>query len=86
MLNFFIMEKFLEMVEPTAQEDEVEMDPEKLNLFNSRSKFGDFAKISSSDFQSPSFDKKSSLLKKYYVEMLPKYTEGISKLFWLCFE
>ena len=73
MLNFFIMEKFLEIVEPTAQEDEVEMDPEKLN-FLIQVKVWDFAKISSSDFQSPSFDKKSSLLKKYYVEMLPKYT------------
>ena len=32
-LNFFIMEKLLQIVEPVAQPDEVEMEPEKLEFF-----------------------------------------------------
>ena len=59
------------------------MDPEKLKFLNSKLKVWDFAKISSSEFKSLSFDKKSSLLKKYYIEMSAKYTEGKGKLFFL---
>ena len=79
------MEKFILFVEPTAQADEVEMDPEKLKFFNSKLKVWNFAKISSSEFQSLSFDDKSNLLKKCYVEMLARYTEGKGKIFFCCF-
>ena len=90
----FNTEKLLAIIEPTAQSDEVEIDPEKLKVFNSRIKVWDFGKISSSEFQSLSFDNKSNLLEKYYVEMLAKYTVGKGKLFfcsclaifWLCFD
>ena len=58
------MEKFLAIIEPTAQPDEVQMDPERLQFFNSELKVWDFAKISSSEFQSLPSDHKSSLLKK----------------------
>ena len=71
------------MVVPSAQPDKVEMDPEKLKFFNSKLKVWDFAKISLSEFQSFSFDNKSSLLKKYCIEMSAKYTEGKGKLFFL---
>ena len=64
------MEKFLQIVEPTTQPDELKMDPEKSNFFDSKLKVRDFAKISSSEFQNLSFDDKSSLFKKYYAEML----------------
>ena len=43
--------KFLAIIEPTAQADKVEMDPENLNLFISKLKVWDFAKILSSEFQ-----------------------------------
>lgn len=70
------------------------MDPEKLNFSNSKLKVLDFAKILSSELQSLSFDNKSSLLKKYYVERLARYTEDKGKIifccflaiFWLCFD
>ena len=77
------MEKFLQIVEPTAKPDEVEMDSEKSKFFNSKLKVWDFAKISSSEFQNLSFDDKSNLLKKYYVEILAKYSESNGKLFFL---
>ena len=83
--HFFIMEKFLLFVEPAAQADELEMDPEKLKFFNSKLKVWDFPKISLSKFQSLSFDDKSNLLKKYYVEMLARYTEGKDEIFCCCF-
>ena len=66
------MEKLLAIIAPTAQADDVEMDPEKLKFFNSKLKVWDFAKISPSDFQSLSFDDKSLLLKSYYAEMSSK--------------
>ena len=44
------MEKFLQIVEPTTQPDEMEMDPEKLKFFTSKLKVWDFAKVSSSEF------------------------------------
>ena len=77
------MEKFLQIVEPTAKPDEVEMDSEKSKFFNSKLKVWDFAKILSSEFQNLSFDDKSNLLKKYYVEILAKYSESNGKLFFL---
>ena len=48
----------------------MEIGPEKL-------KFWGFAKFSSSEFQSLSFDEKSRLLKNYYVEMSSKYTQTV---------
>ena len=42
-------------------------------------KVWDFAKTSSSELQSLSFDNKSSLLKTYYVEMLSKQPVGKGK-------
>ena len=42
-------------------------------------KVWDFAKTSSSELQSLSFDNKSSLLKTYYVEMLSKQPMGKGK-------
>ena len=70
------MEKFLQIVEAPVQPNEVEMDPEKLNFFNSKLKVWNFAKISSSEFQNLPFDNKSSILIKYYVNMLSKYSDG----------
>ena len=75
------MDKLLQIVEPTTQPDEKEMDPEKLKFLNSKIKVWDFVKISSSEFRNLSFDNKSNLFKKYYVEMLAKYSEGKGKLF-----
>ena len=83
------MEKLLAIIEPTAQSDEVEIDPEKLKILIPRSKFGILVK-----FLRLSFNDKSCLLKKHHVEMLAKYTVGKGKLFfcsclaifWLCFD
>ena len=69
------------------------MDPEKLKFFNSKLKVWDFAKISPSEFQSLSFDDKSLLLKKYYVEVRGKPFFTVAWQFsgcvltesWLCF-
>ena len=60
------------------------MDPEKLEFFNSKVKVWDIAKISSSEFQNLPFDDKSSILKKYYVDMLSKYSDGKGKIIF-CF-
>ena len=79
------MEKFLQIIELTAQADEAEIDPQKLKFFNSILKVWDFAKISSSEFQSLSLDDKSRLLKNYYLEISSKYTEGRGKQFFCCF-
>ena len=87
------MENMLAVIEPTAHADEAQMDPKKLKFFNSKLNAWDFAKISSFEFQSLSFDDKLNLSKKYYVEMLARYTEGKGKMifccflaiFWLCF-
>ena len=56
------------------------MDPEKLKFFNSRIKVLNFAKTSSSEFQNLSFDDKSRILKKYYVDILSRYPDGIGKI------
>ena len=63
------MEKFLQIIEAPVQPNEVEMDPEKLKVFNSKLKVWDFAKILASEFENLPFDDKSSILKKYYVVM-----------------
>ena len=60
------------------------MDPEKLKFSNSRIKVLNFAKTSSSEFQNLSFDDKSRILKKYYVDTLSRYPDGIGKIIlWL---
>ena len=41
----FTMEKLLAIIEPTAQSDEVEIDPEKLKILIPRSKFGILVKF-----------------------------------------
>ena len=79
------MEKFLQIIEAPAQPNEVEMDPEKLKVFNSKLKVWDFAKILASEFENLPFDDKSSILKKYYVDMLSKYSDGKGKICYACF-
>ena len=79
------MEKLLQIVESPIQTNEVEMDPEKLNFFNSKLKVWDFAEISSSEFQNLPFDDKSGILKKYYVDMLSKYPDGKGKIIFCLF-
>ena len=74
------MEKLLQIVEAPIQPNEVEMNPKKLKFFNSKLKVWDFAKISSSKFQNLLFDDKSSILKRYYVDMLPRYADGKGKI------
>ena len=73
------MEKFLAIIEPTVQPDEVQVDPKRLKFFNSKLKVWDFAKIWSSEFRSVPSDDKSSLLKKHYVD---EQGQQISKLKW----
>ena len=83
------MDKLLQIVEPTTQPDEVEMDPEKLTFLNSKLKVWDFAKTSSSETQSLSCDDKSNILIEYYVEMLAKgklFSCCCLAVFWLCFD
>ena len=74
------MEKLLQIVEAPIQPNEVEMNPKKLKFFNSKLKVWDFAEISSSKFQNLLFDDKSSILKKYYVDMLSRYADGKGKI------
>ena len=66
------------------------MDPKKPKKFNSRLKVWDFAKTLASEFQNLSFDNKSSSLKKFYTDMLSKYSGGKGKIifflvFWIIF-
>ena len=62
------------------------MDPKKPKKFNSRLKVWDFAKTLASEFQNLSFDNKSSSLKKFYTDMLSKYSGGKGKIiFFLVF-
>ena len=79
------MEYLLQIVEAPIQSNEVEMDQEKLKFFNSRLKVLNFAKTSSSEFQNVSFDDKSSILKKYYVDILSRYPDGIGKIIFCLF-
>ena len=41
----------------------------------------DYAQILTSELQKLSFDSKTSILKKYYVDMLAKYSVGAGKKF-----
>ena len=79
------MEKFIQIVEAPTQSDEVEIDPEKLKFFNSKPNVWDFAKIPASEFQNLPFDNKSTILKKYYVDMLSKHPDGKSKIIFYLF-
>ena len=79
------MEKFLQIIEAPVQPNEVEMDPEKLTVFNSKLKVCDFAKILASEFENLPFDDKSSSLKRYYVDMLSKYSDGKGKICYASF-
>ena len=58
------MDHLLQIVAPTTHQNDVELDPEKLEFFNSKLKVWDFAKISSFELQKLSFDNKSNFLKK----------------------
>ena len=85
------MENFLIMVEQPAPSQEVAIDGERLQFFNTKLKIWDYAKISSSDYQKLSFENKSSILKSYYVDMSAKYSFGTGiiitfYLFWPFFE
>ena len=89
--HFGVMENFLIMVEQPAPSQEVEIDGERLQFFNTKLKIWDYAKISSSDYQKLSFENKSSILKSYYVDMSAKYSFGTGiiitfYLFWPFFE
>ena len=58
----------------------IEIDNDKLNIYNSQLKVSDYAKISANEFQELSFDNKPSILKKYHVDMLAKYSSGAGKV------
>ena len=72
------MDQFLKTVVPTSS-NEVEIDAEKLRFHNSYLKVLDYAKISAVEFQKLSFDNSSNILKKYYVDMMVKYSAGGGK-------
>ena len=74
------MDEFLKIVEPTLS-NEVEIDVEKLKIYNSELKVQDSAKSSAVEFQKFSFDDRSSILKKYYVDITAKYSAGAGKKF-----
>ena len=78
------MEEFLKIVkEPSS--NEVVIDADKLKFFNSQLKVWEYAKISAAEFQKLSFDDRSSILKKYYVDMSAKYSVGAVKMFTVSF-
>ena len=77
-LNFFNMEKFLQ-----RNQMRWKWTLRSQKIFNSRLKVWDFAKILASEFQNLPFDDKSSILKKYYVDMLSKCSDGKSKIIFL---
>ena len=79
------MEKFLQIVEAPTQPDEVEVDPPKLKFFNSKFKLWNFPKILASKFQNLPLEDKSSILKKYYVDMLLKYSGSKGKIIFCLF-
>ena len=78
------METFLQIVEVPTQSDEEEMDPERLKSFNCKLNVWYFAKISASEFQNLPCDGKSSILKKYYVEM-SKHPDAKAKIIFAWF-
>ena len=63
----------------------METDPEKLRFFNTQLKVWEYAKILGAEFQKLSFDDRSSILKKYYVDMCIKYSVGAGKIFSVSF-
>ena len=73
------MDKFLKMVESKSSE-EVTIDGERLKFFNSQLKVWEYVKISAVDYQKLSFDDRSSILKKYSVDISAKYSVGGSKI------
>ena len=73
------MGEFLKMVEPKSL-DEVAVDGARLRFFNSQLKVWEYAKFSAADYQKLSFDDRSSILKKYYVDMSAKYSVGAGKI------
>ena len=75
------MEQLLKIVEEPTPANEVEIDAEKLKFYNSQLKVWDYAKISAVEFQKLSFDDRSNILKKYYVDMTAKYSAGAGKKF-----
>ena len=70
------MEKFLATIDPTAELDEVEMDPEELTFLIPSSKFGILLKFHRTSSRASRLMINQVLCKKYYVEMLASYTEG----------
>ena len=67
------------MEEPSS--NKVEIDPDKLKFFNSQLKVWEYAKILAAEFQKLLFGNRSSILKKYYVDMCTKCSVGASKMF-----
>ena len=54
-------------------------------FFNSQLKVWEYAKISTAKFEKLLFDDRSSILKKYYVDMCTKYLVGADKMFSVSF-
>ena len=75
------MEEFLKIVEGSLSSTEVAIDGDKLKSYNTQLKMWDYAKVSAGNFQKPSFDDRSSILKKYYADISAKYSVGASKMF-----
>lgn len=59
----------------------MEIDAGKLKFYNSQLKVWKYAKNSGAEFQKLSFDYRSSILKKYYVDVTAKYSAGAGKKF-----
>ena len=77
------MEKFLSIFEGSTSANEVQIDADKLKFYNSQLKLWDYAKILASEFRKLSFDDKTSILKKYYVDMSAKYSVSAGKKFFI---
>ena len=73
------MEEFLKIVEEPSS-TEVPFDADRLKCFNSKLKVWGYAKTSAVDSQKLSFGDRSSILKKYYVDMSAKYLVGGGKI------
>ena len=69
------------MEEYPTPSNQVEIDAEKLKFYNSQLKVWKYAKNSAAEFQKHSFDYRSSILKKYYVDVTAKYSAGAGKKF-----
>ena len=75
------MEQLLKIMEEPTPSNEVEIDAENLKFYNSQLKVWDYAKISAAEFQKLSFDDRSSILKKCYVDMTAIYSAGSGNKF-----